>query len=203
MATCRFCLEDGSTRENPLLQPCACRGSGGFVHWRCLRQWAMADPERNGQDCPVCKTEYTVNILPRFEELRPARSAALVVMENIATLGSVLQAFFFVVMLQQFSYMPIQHNIYGALCLAHAVLQPLFILAAYNLWRVKNFGLYWRISLRNGIQPLLLLFHAFLYYNLIVRQDILFGSTLLVVMNCHWAQHLRVLRTINARLLAE
>jgi hypothetical protein len=203
MATCRFCLEDGSTRENPLLQPCACRGSGGFVHWRCLRQWVMADPERNAGVCPVCKTAYTLQVMPRFEELRPARSAPLTIMENIGTLGGALQATFFIIMMHRFSYMPIQHNIYGALCLTHAVLQPLFLLVAYNLWRVRNWGLYWRVSLRSGIQPLLLLFHAFLYYNLVARQDILFGSTMLVVMNCHWTQHLRVLRSVNARLLAE
>ncbi len=201
-ACCRFCLEEGSTRENPLLQPCACRGTGGFVHWRCLRQWALTDLTQSHDICPVCKTHYNVQVVPRFEETAFTRSAALVLVENIGTLGGVLQALVFTYLQSRMSYMPIEHNIYGALCISHAVIQPLFILALYNLCSVRNPSLYFQKAIKS-FMPLLVLFHTFLYYNLVARQDIFFGSTLLLVMNCHWREHQKVLRAVNRALLLD
>ena len=39
--TCRICLseEDPLEIENPLITPCNCAGSMGFIHVDCLKQW--------------------------------------------------------------------------------------------------------------------------------------------------------------------
>jgi hypothetical protein len=152
--------------------------------------------------CPVCKTQYNVQVVPHFETTAFNRSAALVLVENVGTFGGALQALMFIIVQNRLSYMPIEHNIYGALCLSHAMIQPLFILALYNLCSLRNPGLYFKKA-ANSFLPLLVLFHAFLYYNLVARQDVFFGSTLLLVMTCHWREHQRVLRAVNRALLLD
>ena len=36
---CRICLSSTQTAEDPLVTPCSCAGSMGFVHVLCLREW--------------------------------------------------------------------------------------------------------------------------------------------------------------------
>lgn len=48
---CRICFEDES-REG-LISPCACTGSGKYVHNTCLLRWLIEEPTR-GLACTVC-----------------------------------------------------------------------------------------------------------------------------------------------------
>jgi hypothetical protein len=57
---CRFCLESRSTRKNPFLSPCACRGSVEVVHFICLQKWRITNPPLTLNTCPLCKTTYTL-----------------------------------------------------------------------------------------------------------------------------------------------
>ena len=67
---CRFCLEPGTLddRKNPLLTPCACKGSAGYVHKTCLWHWRQTDV-RDNQDikCPVCLSHYDTNIVKMYK----------------------------------------------------------------------------------------------------------------------------------------
>ena len=58
-AACRgcFCGEE----DEPLWQPCACRGESAYAHASCLRKWAeMATVSTAASyECPTCKTRYT------------------------------------------------------------------------------------------------------------------------------------------------
>ncbi|CAD8185698.1 unnamed protein product [Paramecium octaurelia] len=38
-ATCRFCLMDTQTIEDPFISPCNCKGTCQFVHFNCMKQW--------------------------------------------------------------------------------------------------------------------------------------------------------------------
>ena len=40
---CRLCLED----DEPLVQPCACRGSAKLAHKRCLDHWRRTSPKED------------------------------------------------------------------------------------------------------------------------------------------------------------
>ena len=65
---CKICLNVGAvTKENPLVNPCKCKGSVQFVHLRCLREWMNAKISSANSDstvqlqchnlvCEVCKT---------------------------------------------------------------------------------------------------------------------------------------------------
>ena len=37
--SCKICLCDESTEEDPLISPCKCKGSCEFIHVGCLRNW--------------------------------------------------------------------------------------------------------------------------------------------------------------------
>lgn len=65
---CKYCQDSEDLSE--LITPCACKGSVGFVHRRCLDQWR----EKNAQAyhrCDICKTAY------QFEQVSNTRGLML------------------------------------------------------------------------------------------------------------------------------
>jgi hypothetical protein len=67
-ATCRICLLEGSSREDPLVKPCGCRGSIEYVHLGCIRHWIKGRLDPSGTasgsyfycalPCELCKELY-------------------------------------------------------------------------------------------------------------------------------------------------
>lgn len=67
-SSCRICLLEGNTAEDPLVSPCDCKGSVAHVHLSCLRQWIMArlnwSDSKPGsyyyrpQSCELCKALF-------------------------------------------------------------------------------------------------------------------------------------------------
>ncbi|KAH7959777.1 hypothetical protein HPB49_013765 [Dermacentor silvarum] len=57
---CRICFFGGG--KEPLLEPCNCRGTIGFVHRECLELWIQrtVNPQ-----CQVCHFQYTVTKQPK------------------------------------------------------------------------------------------------------------------------------------------
>lgn len=59
--TCYICLGEAgpSTRsaDAALVRGCACRGTSGWAHLRCMVEAAKSNPA-SWTDCPVCKHEY-------------------------------------------------------------------------------------------------------------------------------------------------
>ena len=49
--TCRICLES----DGVLISPCACKGTGGYVHEHCLKKWI---DESKSYTCEICKYQY-------------------------------------------------------------------------------------------------------------------------------------------------
>ncbi|KPI83309.1 hypothetical protein ABL78_7659 [Leptomonas seymouri] len=60
---CRICREGNDVA--PLIAPCGCTGSVGFVHASCLDRWRLESAKRNLANvnhCEICKMPFTVNI---------------------------------------------------------------------------------------------------------------------------------------------
>jgi RING-variant domain/FHA domain len=66
---CRICLNDENTEENPLITPCNCAGSMGWIHLECLQKWLnskVASRDYNNAtcyswkslECELCKFKY-------------------------------------------------------------------------------------------------------------------------------------------------
>ena len=41
-----------------MISPCSCRGTGGYVHEDCLRDWFRSRGDWFDLDCPQCKQAY-------------------------------------------------------------------------------------------------------------------------------------------------
>jgi hypothetical protein len=66
--SCRICLMEGSSPEDPLVRPCNCKGTIEYVHLGCLRHWIQDRLDTRGGEhgsfhwrpmtCELCKTSY-------------------------------------------------------------------------------------------------------------------------------------------------
>ena len=50
---CRICMDPNTSL--PLIQPCLCSGTIGFVHTACLVQWIQSSKETK---CRICRSRY-------------------------------------------------------------------------------------------------------------------------------------------------
>lgn len=96
---CRVCLLDGSTDEDPLIRPCACKGSIEHVHLGCLRHWVRGrlNLREHGPQgayvyrpllCELCKSPYPTHVtIGGKNELLvevPKTEAPFIVLESMA-----------------------------------------------------------------------------------------------------------------------
>jgi E3 ubiquitin-protein ligase DOA10 len=70
--SCRICLDESDTPDNPFITPCKCDGSMKHIHLTCLREWL--DSKRVSQklegvysyyweelSCELCKEPLALN----------------------------------------------------------------------------------------------------------------------------------------------
>ena len=68
-AQCRFCWGPESCIDNPLIVPCKCSGSVGFIHYDCLKNWLGSKLQKKETneltslfwktfECEICKSAY-------------------------------------------------------------------------------------------------------------------------------------------------
>lgn len=50
--SCRICLES----DGVLISPCGCKGTAGFVHQECIREWMQT---KGSDDCEICKKTFS------------------------------------------------------------------------------------------------------------------------------------------------
>ncbi|KAH6932581.1 hypothetical protein HPB50_007828 [Hyalomma asiaticum] len=54
---CRVCLRVQVIPEDPLVEPCACRGPSAYAHKSCLERWLR---DRDAHECDVCHRPFMV-----------------------------------------------------------------------------------------------------------------------------------------------
>lgn len=95
--TCRICLLDGSTNDDPLIRPCKCKGSIEYVHLGCLRHWIkgrlnLADAQEGSYfyrplPCELCKSSYPASVTKGNEKMPlvevPKTAPPYIVLENM------------------------------------------------------------------------------------------------------------------------
>lgn len=64
---CRICLEE----DTPLISPCACKGSSGYIHERCLTKWIETSDKNK---CEICHEEYSKEAVCSFEPAKYCKS---------------------------------------------------------------------------------------------------------------------------------
>jgi hypothetical protein len=97
---CRICLEEESQDDDAdvMIQPCACKGSHGWVHRQCLRTWRRSGHNVSvSSRCPVCATDYdrdtldTVSCSSTASHFERAEEAASRQAETLALLAASLE----------------------------------------------------------------------------------------------------------------
>ena len=95
--TCRICYEEEVDVANPLLRPCACKGSSADLHLQCLRHWMQVSTR---DTCEICKVPY------HAEELILEKTAA----PCLQTISSQTQSVFYSLLMAYVLYVLYDHN---------------------------------------------------------------------------------------------
>ncbi|CAE7289261.1 MARCHF7 [Symbiodinium necroappetens] len=95
--SCRICLLEGSSEDDPLIRPCNCRGSIEYVHLGCLRHWVkgrlnIADTPEGSYfyrplPCELCKAAYPASVTKGEDKMPlvevPKTKPPFIVLENM------------------------------------------------------------------------------------------------------------------------
>lgn len=96
-ALCRICLLEGPGEDDPLITPCACKGSIEYVHLACIRHWIrgrlnLSDAPSGSYfyrplACELCKAVYPTHVQMGTERQPlvevPTTAAPFIVLENM------------------------------------------------------------------------------------------------------------------------
>ena len=65
MSFCRICLDEDN--EENLIAPCLCNGTSKYVHFECIEEWRVNNPNQEAQEkCMECNAPYKlVNKYPK------------------------------------------------------------------------------------------------------------------------------------------
>lgn len=186
---CRFCLEPQEAKGNPLVDPCACKGSIRFVHVFCLDRWRRIDPGKNGEICLLCFTPYS-NLQSTLEVV-PGTTFFVFLLRNPCFLwcgvsyGCLLH---FMAVPKTHPLDLYEHYMYG--------FQILYALLFVLHWRVKQNEVYWQAW---PIHYRLVLFCLYFACNVgIWNHEFVSVLPLLLLMGSSWSRHCVILEQINA-----
>lgn len=195
-AICRICYESNNGKKNPLIKPCACRGSLAFIHLRCLQHWQHLDFERNGRACELCLAIYE-DIGNPYMECIPTQTGYVVFFLRFPFIAGI---FVHYVWLLHLSLAPGPH--YNSLYVNYQLVFQLVYAALFALqFQVKHRSLYQKEWAHPG-NLLLFLLHGFSLLYLFV-ESYAGGFMLNLLLGIYWDRHCRILRQMNERLLME
>lgn len=191
-AQCRFCLDYGQTPNNPLIEPCLCKGSARYVHALCLRRWALVGPDNSATECGVCKSPFTVVVVPEKEVIPIPNTLTLRLLDSTMFTGVAIQYFVIV-----FST---SHTIVTNVKQAQALFQILYFACFLYNRRIKNIPSY-RRALFNTSIPVLSFLIIIMSLRFTFYDQIILCAGINAGLGMFWKEHLNALREVN-RLIA-
>ena len=54
-SSCKICFDSSNSSDNPLINPCNCKGTIEYIHKECLEKWIQLSKNHN---CSVCLIPY-------------------------------------------------------------------------------------------------------------------------------------------------
>ncbi len=138
-SVCRFCLDDESTKKNPLIEPCLCKGSIQFVHILCLNKWRLLNPARNADICFLCLEPYHLGIGEILEHLPDESSFRVMFLRFPFLLFGLINYF------AAIHYSAIQKKDFSSFFQYYQFFfQILYGCLFVSIWHVRNKSLYWK-----------------------------------------------------------
>ncbi|KAG2483396.1 hypothetical protein HYH03_017748 [Edaphochlamys debaryana] len=87
---CRICLDSAVSSDNPLISPCRCTGSTGYVHRECLKRWReMKHGTAAHYRCEICHFTYQFRRLWYAAVLRHPLTSFLIFATLLSTFAFV------------------------------------------------------------------------------------------------------------------
>ena len=186
--TCRYCLEPAGQADNPLLQPCACRGSQAAVHRKCLLTWIFRDIHHIQRACEVCHAPYAHGLLPSLET-PPTLHIGTFLLRNSMLIW--LLSHYAVAYLKSIGYptawvdLAIVHSVYGILAILFT--------------SIRNPRTYLALYARTGF--LVPLIHIALLVHFLWTKDATMSYIVNFWLSGYWLAHEKVLHEVNQRLI--
>lgn len=202
MKQCRFCLETGNTKKNPLVAPCECKGSVEFVHRACLVRWARIDPAQNAQTCTICKQPFTIELLPQYEDTTVGTQTENIVLHHYTVVAIGFHYFSLSLLLDTKKLGEFPQAFYQSTLLANIFSHAFYVRLLYTLWRVKNVRIYWDLFVKSKL-CLVASYHAGLLVLCIALKNGLLGTFIHILWNTYWREHLLLLGKVNEVLNQE
>lgn len=193
---CRVCYTSNKAKENPLISPCDCKGSLGFIHLRCLQQWILIDPQKNGFFCEICMSDYDRSYIPQLERIPGRRDFRAIVLEFPILFAIIIHyVYFFHLSLTRivFDYQAVQLYVFY-----QWVFQVLYAVSFAANWKVRNIDLYLRHLQKKEIL-LFPLFHGFCLV-LLHKGFYFIGPTLDIFLGSYYSKHIMILTKMNDQI---
>ncbi len=184
---CRFCLEEAETSENPLIEPCNCKGTARFIHTICINRWIATNPTENGYCCNVCLGEFDLPVSEFFEVIPRNRRLTVLFLENIHYVGGAIHAVAVIL-----SY-PSNHLYIAAL------MHTGYILAATSNIRINNVKIYWSVFLKSRA-PAVIFLYIYFCCRISAIHPLLWCLYTYILDNTFWKHHVTILRQVNTIL---
>lgn len=206
---CRFCLDTEIDLFNPMIAPCACRGSVRYVHVQCLQRWAAIGPPDMIQTCTLCREPYQILLDPRLPVVAPAFEEGPGVVAPLCTTylehATALSTLLFYTILLANAYgskEDIEYIMFESAVNASIVAHILFFYCVVRAWRVPGpvREVYVRFLRESYMAPLLLL-HAFLFVSFAVQRSILTGFAINYLYSSYWRQHRNALERAEREVI--
>jgi hypothetical protein len=206
-AECRFCLESTVTKENPLIEPCPCKGSVRFVHWACLKRWVRLD-QANARACTICRQPFDASIFPGFVAADGGPRFAVLFVQHCYSASVALTYAAFLWHLNA----GITADSVGAACWSITRTGALWTHAAYAacFWLcfrgVRCREAYWEAAPRVRLTGMLAA-HAYALYGVALgapsQPDYVTLALMQLLLKLYWEQHKATVERLNAGLLRD
>lgn len=192
---CRFCLESTKADNNPFIEPCECRGSVRYVHTKCLRRWIDLDPAKNGENCSICATPFTVYVFPVLEMIPELHHRGYkFVLQNVGIIGISIQLGIFLII-------PREAQLFRTLTFGSlGILHEIYAISFIRCVEIHDYIAYLKMMTKNGL-AILWLAHALLFYGMAYEEYISFSFVMYLLLDTYWGFHVTTLRQINEEIL--
>jgi hypothetical protein len=190
-AQCRFCLDYGQTPNNRLIEPCLCKGSARYVHMLCLRRWALVGPDNSATECGVCKSPFTVVVVPEKEVIPVHDTLTLRLLDSTMFAGISVQYVVIICSSPQYMISNVKH--------AQALFQLLYFMCFVYNRRIKNIDLY-RRALFNTSIPVLSFLMVIMSFRFTFYNQMILCAGINAGLGMFWKEHLNALREVNRHI---
>lgn len=195
MRQCRFCLEDASTSSNPLVSPCACRGSVQYVHLDCVKKWVIHDGiyDQSRLKCTLCRLPLE-SCLPTLEVIEPRDTILMFFLYNPFAISIFIQYAFMVYEVKS-EVTPLQ--LFKA---AQYSINTIYLVLFLFKVKINNPYLYARIAYRRFFL-LRLALQIYLNWTFFHENTVVGAFASNMLLTAFWPDHQFTLAQVNIELL--